>query len=212
MQHQCASLAGAPRTWAGSATTTRTASSATTSSASTRSPTGWAGTWAASGPAGWRSRSSSARLPTPARRDCSNVSSKDVTPGRHPVAALLRRAVIEADRHLRDGDGQPRSCRDGDHADGLAVRRRSRAHGTRGRLARLPLRNGRARQLSEDHSWIQEQVRAGLISPEEAKESRFETSSPGRSASNRASSPTCTAWLSRRATASSSAPTGSRTT
>jgi protein phosphatase len=34
-------------------------------------------------------------------------------------------------------------------------------------------RNGRARQLTEDHSWIQEQVRAGLISPEEAKESRF---------------------------------------
>jgi protein phosphatase len=32
-------------------------------------------------------------------------------------------------------------------------------------------RDGRARQLSEDHSWIQEQVRAGLISPEEAKES-----------------------------------------
>src|SRR4030095_12096992 len=34
-------------------------------------------------------------------------------------------------------------------------------------------RDGRARQLTEDHSWIQEQVRAGLISPEEAKESRF---------------------------------------
>jgi protein phosphatase len=34
-------------------------------------------------------------------------------------------------------------------------------------------RDGRARQLTEDHSWIQEQVRAGLISAEEAKESRF---------------------------------------
>jgi protein phosphatase len=34
-------------------------------------------------------------------------------------------------------------------------------------------RDGRARQLSEDHSWIQEQVRAGLISPEEAAASRF---------------------------------------
>ena len=34
-------------------------------------------------------------------------------------------------------------------------------------------RDGRARQLTEDHSWIQEQVRAGLISPEEATESRF---------------------------------------
>lgn len=34
-------------------------------------------------------------------------------------------------------------------------------------------RDGKARQLTEDHSWIQEQVRAGLISVEEARESRF---------------------------------------
>ena len=34
-------------------------------------------------------------------------------------------------------------------------------------------RDGQLRQLTEDHSWIQEQVRAGLISPEEARESRF---------------------------------------
>jgi serine/threonine protein phosphatase PrpC len=34
-------------------------------------------------------------------------------------------------------------------------------------------RDGRARQLTEDHSWIQDQVRAGLLTPSEAKESRF---------------------------------------
>jgi PPM family protein phosphatase len=34
-------------------------------------------------------------------------------------------------------------------------------------------RDGRARQLTDDHSWIQDQVRAGLLSPQEAKESRF---------------------------------------
>ena len=34
-------------------------------------------------------------------------------------------------------------------------------------------RDGHARQLTEDHSWIQEQVRAGLLTPGEAKESRF---------------------------------------
>ena len=34
-------------------------------------------------------------------------------------------------------------------------------------------RDGRARQLTEDHSWIQEQVRAGLLSPEDAMVSRF---------------------------------------
>jgi serine/threonine protein phosphatase PrpC len=35
------------------------------------------------------------------------------------------------------------------------------------------VRNGRARQLTEDHSWIQEQVRAGLLSPGDALVSRF---------------------------------------
>jgi serine/threonine protein phosphatase PrpC len=35
------------------------------------------------------------------------------------------------------------------------------------------MRDGRARQLTEDHSWIQEQVRAGLLSPEDAMVSRF---------------------------------------
>ncbi len=34
-------------------------------------------------------------------------------------------------------------------------------------------RDGRARQLTEDHSWIQEQVRAGLLSPGDAMVSRF---------------------------------------
>ncbi len=34
-------------------------------------------------------------------------------------------------------------------------------------------RDGRARQLTEDHSWIQEQVRAGLLSPDDALVSRF---------------------------------------
>jgi serine/threonine protein phosphatase PrpC len=35
------------------------------------------------------------------------------------------------------------------------------------------VRDGRARQLTEDHSWIQEQVRAGLLSPGDAIVSRF---------------------------------------
>jgi protein phosphatase len=34
-------------------------------------------------------------------------------------------------------------------------------------------RGGRVRQLTEDHSWIQEQIRAGLIEPEDAMVSRF---------------------------------------
>jgi len=35
------------------------------------------------------------------------------------------------------------------------------------------LRDGQARQLTQDHSWIQEQVRAGLLSPGDAIASRF---------------------------------------
>lgn len=34
-------------------------------------------------------------------------------------------------------------------------------------------RDGRCRQLTVDHSWVNEQVRAGLLSEEEAKESKF---------------------------------------
>jgi serine/threonine protein phosphatase PrpC len=34
-------------------------------------------------------------------------------------------------------------------------------------------RDGHCRQLTEDHSWIQEQVRAGLLSPDDAMVSRF---------------------------------------
>jgi protein phosphatase len=34
-------------------------------------------------------------------------------------------------------------------------------------------RDGRAQQLTDDHSWVQEQVRAGLLTEHEARESRF---------------------------------------
>src|SRR5688500_7090648 len=34
-------------------------------------------------------------------------------------------------------------------------------------------RDAKARQLTEDHSWVQQQIRAGLISPEDAIVSRF---------------------------------------
>jgi serine/threonine protein phosphatase PrpC len=34
------------------------------------------------------------------------------------------------------------------------------------------LRSGKIRQLTEDHSWVNEQIRQGLLTPEEAKEQR----------------------------------------
>jgi serine/threonine protein phosphatase PrpC len=91
-----------------------------------------------------------------------------------PVGALLRQAVIEADRSIYEtalanpalaGMGTTLTALlfDGDHLH----------MGHVGDSRAYLYRDGRARQLTEDHSWIQEQVRAGLISAEEARESRF---------------------------------------
>ena len=52
-------------------------------------------------------------------------------------------------------------------------------HGGRAYLAHVGdsraylFRDGRAQQLSDDHSWVSEQVRAGMMTEEEAKESKF---------------------------------------
>jgi serine/threonine protein phosphatase PrpC len=100
---------------------------------------------------------------------------KDVPPGaKHPVAALLRRAVIEADRHIYEtAMANPDLAGMGTTLTALLFAGGYVHMGHVGDSRAYLYRNGRARQLSEDHSWIQEQVRAGLISPEEAKESRF---------------------------------------
>src|SRR6185312_10922128 len=84
----------------------------------------------------------------------------------HPVNALLRQAVVEADRHIYES-GMGTTLTALLFTDGYV--HLSHVGDSRAYL----YRDGRARQLTEDHSWIQEQVRAGLISPEEAKESRF---------------------------------------
>ena len=92
----------------------------------------------------------------------------------HPVNALLRQAVVEANRHIYEtAMANPELAGMGTTLTALLFSD-SYVHLSHVGDSRAYLyRDGRARQLTEDHSWIQEQVRAGLISPEEAKESRF---------------------------------------
>jgi protein phosphatase len=92
----------------------------------------------------------------------------------HPVGALLRRAVIEADRHIYEAAmANPELAGMGTTLTTLLFRNGYVHLGHVGDSRAYVYRDGRARQISEDHSWIQEQVRAGLISPEEAAGSRF---------------------------------------
>jgi protein phosphatase len=94
--------------------------------------------------------------------------------GPHPATGLLRKAVVEADRHIYEtAIANPELAGMGTTLTTLLFCEGYALLGHVGDSRAYLYRNGRARQLSEDHSWIQEQVRAGLISPEEAKESRF---------------------------------------
>jgi protein phosphatase len=99
----------------------------------------------------------------------------ELPPGEpHPIRALLRRAVIEADRSIYEVAMQnPALAGMGTTLTVLLFADGQLHMGHVGDSRAYLYRDGRARQLTEDHSWIQEQVRAGLISAEEAKESRF---------------------------------------
>ena len=94
--------------------------------------------------------------------------------GGDPTTAVLRRAVIEADRHIyAAATANPDLAGMGTTLTTLLFSKGYVHLGHVGDSRAYIYRDGRARQLSEDHSWIQEQVRAGLISPEEAAASRF---------------------------------------
>jgi serine/threonine protein phosphatase PrpC len=94
--------------------------------------------------------------------------------GQQAVSALLRRAVVAADRHIYEAAlANPELSGMGTTLTALLFANGYVHLGHVGDSRAYLYRDGRARQLTEDHSWIQEQVRAGLISAEEAKESRF---------------------------------------
>src|SRR5260221_9809072 len=91
-----------------------------------------------------------------------------------PIGTLLRKAVVEADRAIYEtAMANPALAGMGTTLTVLLFHGGELHMGHVGDSRAYLYRDGRARQLTEDHSWIQEQVRAGLISAEEARESRF---------------------------------------
>jgi serine/threonine protein phosphatase PrpC len=96
------------------------------------------------------------------------------SPEETPAAMALRAAaraagaaiyeMAQADEHLQ-GMGTTLTA---------LLFRNGRAHvGHVGDSRAYLFRDGRVEQLTEDHSWIAEQVRAGLLSEEEARDSKF---------------------------------------
>jgi protein phosphatase len=92
----------------------------------------------------------------------------------HRVTLALRRATTRACALIYDeAQGSPEHAGMGTTLTALMV------HGAQASVchvgdSRLYLyRDGRARQLTDDHSWIQEQIKAGVIGPEDALVSRF---------------------------------------
>ncbi len=96
------------------------------------------------------------------------------SPALHPVSAALRHATLEADDAIFEAArSNPELAGMGTTLTGLYFREAHLHLCHVGDSRAFLYRDGKARQLTEDHSWIQEQVRAGFLSPEEAKESRF---------------------------------------
>jgi PPM family protein phosphatase len=90
------------------------------------------------------------------------------------LGTLLKEAVVSADRTIYDNaSADPAVTGMGTTLTTLLFADRRAYLGHVGDSRAYLYRDGTARQLTDDHSWIQDQVRAGLLSPEEAKESRF---------------------------------------
>jgi len=92
----------------------------------------------------------------------------------HPVAMALRRATVLAAQAIHE------SAHTDEQLSGMGTTLTSVLfHGDHltvchvGDSRAYLYRDGRARQITEDHSWIQEQVRAGLVAPDDALVSRF---------------------------------------
>lgn len=90
------------------------------------------------------------------------------------VAEAMREATTLASRAIYDSaQANPERTGMGTTLTGLCFHGGSLSLCHVGDSRAYLVRDGRARQLTEDHSWIQEQVRAGLLSPGDAIASRF---------------------------------------
>ncbi len=94
--------------------------------------------------------------------------------GPPPAAALLRAAARAAGRAIYDAAQMDLTLAGMGTTLTAALFHRDRAHLVHvGDSRALLIRDGEATQLTEDHSWIAEQVRAGVLSEGEARESKF---------------------------------------
>lgn len=93
---------------------------------------------------------------------------------RNGVAEAMREATTVASRAIFEtAQNSPEHAGMGTTLTGLCFHGQSLTLCHVGDSRAYLFRDGRARQLTEDHSWIQEQVRAGLLSPGDAIVSRF---------------------------------------
>ena len=94
--------------------------------------------------------------------------------GFSPALELMRGVVRRASSAIFEAAlAEARAARHGHDAHRVA-RARGRAHLVHAGDSRCYMfRDGQLRQLTDDHSWIAEQLRAGSISEAEAKHSKF---------------------------------------
>jgi len=98
----------------------------------------------------------------------------DATPAARSPSEAMREAIAEADRRIFAlSSTDPEVAGMGTTLTVLLFHERRAYLGHVGDSRAYLYRDGHARQLTEDHSWIQDQVRAGLLTTNEARESRF---------------------------------------
>jgi len=110
-------------------------------------------------------------------REMTRAAERGLSPSEgatHPVVGILKDVTMVAARAIYDA-----AHADAQHAGMGTTLTAAAFHGQHVTICHVGdsrayvHRDGRARQLTEDHSWIQEQVRAGLLSPDDAMVSRF---------------------------------------